>query len=209
MGKGKRVGIYLRVSTSSQTTDNQRLELERVAAQRGWIIADIYEDRGVSGAIGRDKRPALDRLCADATQGKLDIIASWSLDRLGRSLQHLVNFISDLNEQGVGLYLHQQGVDSSTAAGKAMLGMCSVFAQFEREIIVERVNAGLARARAQGKKLGRPTTITAVTERRIRAMHAKGTGKLKIAKTLGIGTGTVQRILKSLSINYKSNNNES
>lgn len=194
-GIGKRVGLYLRVSTAGQTVENQRLELQRVAEQRGWVIADVYTDHAVSGAKGRDKRPEFDRLARDAAQGKLDIVAAWSIDRVGRSLSHLVEFMDELRQQGVGIYLHQQQVDTSTAAGRAFLQMAGVFAEFERSVIVERVNAGLARARAQGKKLGRPSSVTGRTERRIRDLHAKGMGKLKIAREVGCGTSTVQRVL--------------
>lgn len=197
MGKSIRVGLYLRVSTNEQTVENQRQDLLRVAEQRGWIIADEYVDHGLSGNKGRDKRPAFNRLGKDAAQGKLDFIAAWSIDRVGRSLGHLVEFMEELRQQGVGLYLHQQNVDSSTAAGKAMLSMCGVFAEFERSIIVERINAGLARARAQGKRLGRPSTVTSKTHQRIRDLRAKGHGMLKIARMLGVGTGTVQRVVAS------------
>jgi DNA invertase Pin-like site-specific DNA recombinase len=193
MGKRKRVGIYLRVSTSGQTTDNQRIELERVAEQRGWHVVEIYTDHGISGTKGRDKRPAFDRLCKDSAHGKLDIVAAWSIDRVGRSLQQLVTFMAELNDQGVGLYLHQQHVDSSTAAGKAMLSMCGVFAEFERSCIVERVNAGLARARLQGKTLGRPK-VDAATEARILQLRATGTGIIKTAKLAGVGVSVVQRL---------------
>lgn len=195
MGKGKRVGLYLRVSTSGQTVENQRQELERVAAQRGWEIVETYTDHGISGTKGRDKRPALDRLCKDAARGRFDIVAAWAIDRLGRSLAHLATLLDELQHLGVGLYLHQQAIDTGTPAGKAMLAMCGVFAEFERSLIVERINAGLARAKAQGKKLGRPTTTTARTESRIKTMHRSGIGKLKIARELGIGVSTVQRIL--------------
>ena len=193
VSKVKRVGMYLRVSTADQTTDNQRIELERVAQQRGWQVVEVYVDHGISGTKGRDQRPAFDRLCKDAARGKLDMVAAWSIDRVGRSLQHLVTFMAELTEQGVGLYLHQQHVDSSTAAGKAMLSMCGVFAEFERSCIVERVNAGLARARAQGKILGRPK-VDAITERRIRQLRAKGLGINKTAKLVGVGVSVVQRI---------------
>lgn len=193
MGRSKRVGLYLRVSTSEQTTENQRRELERIAEQRDWHIVDVYEDHGVSGAKGREKRPAFDRLCKDCARGKLDMVAAWSIDRLGRSLHHVVNFMAELNEQGVGLYLHQQAVDSSTAAGRAMLAMCGVFAEFERSMIVERVHAGLARARAQGKTLGRPR-VGARTEREIRRLRAKGMGMQRVARELGCGVSTVQRV---------------
>ncbi len=194
MGTGKRCAFYLRVSTSGQTVENQRLELQRVAEQRGWHVVEIYSDNGISGAKGREQRPAFDRLCRDAAAGKLDLIAAWSIDRIGRSLGHLVAFVEELRAENVGLYLHQQQVDTSTAAGRAFLQMAGVFAEFEREIIRERVHAGLARARAKGKRLGRPTTVTGATEQRIRKMLDAGTGKLKIARTLGIGTSTVQRI---------------
>lgn len=198
MGKGKRVGIYLRVSTSGQTVENQRHDLERIAAQRGWEIVETYIDHGISGTKGRDKRPALDRLCKDAARGRFDIVAAWAIDRLGRSLSHLATLLDELQHLGVGLYLHQQAIDTGTPAGKAMLAMCGVFAEFERSLIVERINAGLARAKAQGKKLGRPTSTTARTEAHIRTMHKNGVGKLKIARELGIGVSTVQRVLAAV-----------
>jgi DNA invertase Pin-like site-specific DNA recombinase len=191
----KRVGLYLRVSTTGQTVENQRQDLERVARQRGWEITETYIDHGISGAQGRDKRPAFDRMCQDAGRGKLDVVAAWSIDRLGRSLQHVANFMAELLEQNVALYLHQQNVDGTTSSGRAMLGMAAVFAAFERDITIERINAGLARARAQGKQLGRPSVGHRV-ERKIRALRAEGLGKLKIATQLGCGVSTVQRVLK-------------
>jgi DNA invertase Pin-like site-specific DNA recombinase len=194
MGKTKRVGIYLRVSTTGQTVENQRQELLRVAEQRGWQIVEGYVDRGISGSKGREERPAFKRLAKAAAAGKLDMVAAWSIDRIGRSLQHLVEFMEELKQQGVGLYLHQQNVDSSTAAGKAMLSMCGVFAEFERSIIIERVNAGLARARAQGKTLGKPK-VDAATEARIRTLRAAGHGINKTAKLAGVGVSAVQRIV--------------
>jgi DNA invertase Pin-like site-specific DNA recombinase len=194
MGEAKRVGIYLRVSTVGQTVENQRQDLMRVAEQRGWQVVGEYIDQGFSGSKGRDQRPAFKNLTKDAAAGKLDMVAAWSIDRVGRSLQHLVEFMEELKQQGVGLYLHQQNVDSSTAAGKAMLSMCGVFAEFERSIIVERINAGLARARAQGKRLGR-SPVSNRTETQIRKLRKEGMGKLKIARTLRCGVGTVSRIL--------------
>ncbi len=190
----KRVGIYLRVSTSGQTVENQRLELEAVAARSGWQVVGIYQDAGISGAKGRDKRPGFDRLLKDATARKVDMIAAWSVDRLGRSLQDLVGVLNELQALRCDLYLHQQAIDTTTPSGRAMFQMCGVFAEFERAMIVERVNAGLARAKANGTKLGRKPVKPAV-EARIRAMRAEGTGMLKIAKTLGIGTSVVQRVV--------------
>lgn len=194
MTSTKRVGIYVRVSTNDQTTDNQLLELRRVATQRGWTIAEIYSDVGVSGATERGQRPYFDKLCKDAAKGKLDMIAAWSIDRIGRSLKQLVTFMSDLQEYGCGFYLHQQNVDSSTAAGKAMLSMCGVFAEFERSIIIERVHAGIARAKSQGKTLGRPK-VDSQTEQAIVDLRKEGKGILRIGRTLRVGTSVVQRVL--------------
>jgi DNA invertase Pin-like site-specific DNA recombinase len=191
----KRVGIYLRVSTPDQTVENQRKDLMRVAEQRGWHVVGEYVDHGISGAKGRDKRPAFDRLAKDACHGKLDMVAAWSIDRLGRNLGHLVQFTDELREQGVGLYLHQQNVDTSTSVGRAFLQMAGVFAEFERSVIVERINAGIARARSQGKRLGRPTTVTPKTEQLIRDLARSGMGKIKIGRAVGCGTSTVQRVL--------------
>jgi DNA invertase Pin-like site-specific DNA recombinase len=205
----KRLGIYIRVSTDGQTTANQRRELEAVAARSGWQVVGFYEDAGISGAKGRDRRPGFDRLLKDATARKIDMIAAWSVDRLGRSLQDLVGFLTDLRALGCDLYLHQQALDTSTASGRAMFQMCGVFAEFERAMIVERVNAGLKRARAQGVKLGRGNRkdgawgedekrwgmSRAELEKRILRLYKGGTGMLKIAKELGIGTALVQRVV--------------
>jgi DNA invertase Pin-like site-specific DNA recombinase len=196
MGTAKRVAIYLRVSTAGQTVDNQRADLMRVVEQRGWSLVEEYVDHGLSGIKGRDKRPAFDRLCKDTARGKVDIVLAWSIDRIGRSLSHLLGFVDELRAQNVGLYLHQQQVDTSTAAGRAFLQMAGVFAEFERGVIVERIHAGLARARAQGKTLGRKP-VSSRTEARIRELRGEGMGKLKIARTLRCGVSTVQRVLSA------------
>jgi DNA invertase Pin-like site-specific DNA recombinase len=206
----KRVGIYIRVSTDGQTTANQRRELEAVAARSGWQVVGIYEDAGVSGAKGRDKRPGFDRLLKDATARKIDMVAAWSVDRLGRSLQHLVGFLNELQALGCDLYLHQQALDTSTPSGRAMFQMCGVFAEFERAMIVGRVNAGLKRAKAQGVRLGRGNRkdgawsadeerwgmTRAELEKRVLRLHKDGMGLLKIGKTLGVGTALVQGIVR-------------
>lgn len=191
--KQKRCGLYLRVSQADQNTENQRADLVRVAEQRGWDIVEIYLDHAVSGK--RDRRPALDRLRQDAMHGKLDVVAAWSIDRIGRSQAQCINLLAEFSEKNVATYLHQQQVDGTTSAGKAMLGMCAVFAEFEWNTTSDRIKAGLARAKAEGKKLGRPSTVKAKTEAEIRRMAAAGTGKLKIAKTLHVGVSTVQRVL--------------
>jgi DNA invertase Pin-like site-specific DNA recombinase len=189
----RKVALYLRVSTDGQTTENQRRELEQAASRAGWSIVEVYEDAGVSGAKGRDQRPAFNRLLKDAARRKFNVVAAWSVDRLGRSLQDLVNFLSDIHGYGIDLYLHQQGIDTTTPAGKAMFQMLGVFAEFERSMIKERVHAGLARAKAQGKILGRPQTKADI-EAAIRETLKDGTGILKTAKQHGVGTSVVQRI---------------
>jgi DNA invertase Pin-like site-specific DNA recombinase len=191
----KRVAIYLRVSTSKQDTDNQLRELTAVADRSGWEIWKVYEDAGISGAKGRDQRPGLDAMMKAVNAKEFDMVATWSVDRLGRSLTDLLGILQGLHEKGVGLFLHQQGLDSSTTAGKAMFQMLGVFAEFERGIIRERVNAGLARARAKGTKLGRRRVEPAV-EAQVLELKAKGDGILKIGRKLGIGTSVVQRVFK-------------
>lgn len=192
----KKVALYSRVSTDRQTTDNQLLELRAVAERHGWVIVGEYVDQGISGAKGRDQRPEFDRLIKDASRKCFDLIASWSVDRLGRSLQDLVGFLSELHSKRIDLYLHQQGMDTTTPAGKALFQMMGVFAEFERAMIQERVKAGLERARSQGKKLGRPK-VSAATEANIQQLRSTGMGKLKISRTLGIGVSTVQRVVQA------------
>lgn len=196
----RRAALYIRVSTDRQTTDNQDRELREIAERSGWRIVEVYRDHAVSGAKGRDQRPAFDALCKDAARRRFDVVMAWSVDRLGRSLQDLVAFLSDLHAAGIDLFLHQQGIDTTTPAGKAMFQMMGVFAEFERAMIRERVNAGLARAKAQGKALGRPK-IDAATEAAIaEALTAGGTGIRKVAALHGVGTGTVQRIAAGLRL---------
>jgi DNA invertase Pin-like site-specific DNA recombinase len=170
----------------------QTTELQQVAQRMGCDIVDVYCDHGISGAKGRAKRPAFDGLCKDVAKRKFDIIMAWSVDRLGRSLQDLIGFLSEIHALRIDLYLHQQGLDTTTPAGKAMFQMLGVFAEFERAMIRERVKAGLARARANGKTLGRPR-IDAKTEDAIReALRAAGIRK--VAAMVGCGVGTVARV---------------
>lgn len=198
MGSGKKVALYVRVSTDGQTVQNQLDELEAVAKRHGWQVAATFKDSGVSGSKGRDKRPGYDALCRAVARKEVDMVAAWSVDRLGRSMQDLVGFLTELRAKGVDLYLHQQGLDTSTPAGRAMFQMLGVFAEFERSMIVERVRSGLKRARKEGVTLGRPRVSDAI-EAKIKAGLKAGTGKKALAKALGIGTGTVQRIARDLA----------
>ena len=186
------------VSTTEQTVENQQRELEAVAERHGWSVVAVFSDAGISGTKGRGKRPGYDCLCRGIARREFDQVSAWSVDRLGRSLQDLVAFLGELHAKGVDLYLHQQGLDTSTPAGKAMFQMLGVFAEFERAMIVERVKSGLARARSQGKRLGRRPLSTDLVER-IREHLATGAGTLKTAKALGVGTGTVHRVKRSMA----------
>ncbi|GGA62598.1 recombinase family protein [Sphingomonas psychrolutea] len=186
----KRVAIYTRVSTDTQTIANQLRELDAVAERMGWIIVERLADEGISGAKGRDKRPAYDRLMTMVARKEIDLIACWSVDRLGRSLQHLVAFLGEINDRGVDLYVHTQGLDSSTPAGRAMFAMLSVFSEFEKSILRERIMAGLARST---KRSGRPS-LDADQNRRARKLLAEGTSINATAKHLKIGVATVHRI---------------
>jgi DNA invertase Pin-like site-specific DNA recombinase len=201
----KTVALYLRVSTGEQTVENQRRELTAAAERRGWQIVSEFVDDGISGAKGRDKRPGFDRLHKAIVRHEFDIVAAWSVDRLGRSLQDLVGFLGEVHGAGVDLYLDRQGVDTSTPAGKALFQMLGVFAEFERSIIQERIRAGIARARQKGTKsgkaFGRPR-IPAKKEAAVLALLAAGNGIRKAAKLAGVGNETVSRIKRESAPHY-------
>ncbi len=194
----RRVALYARVSTTGQTAENQLLELREIAGRMGWEVVAEFVDHGISGAKGRRDRPQLDALLKAVARKEFDVVAAWSVDRLGRSLIDLIALLQELHGVGIDLYLHQQGVNTTTPAGKALFGMLGVFAEFEREMIKERVNAGLARARENGTRsglaIGRPR-VDASVEAKIRALRDQGLGMLKISRTAGCGVSTVQRVL--------------
>ncbi len=193
----KRAAIYVRVSTDKQTIENQLRELRRVAEHRGWKVVQEYRDAGISGARGREARPGLDEMLKDAQRRRFDIVMAWAIDRLGRSLIDLLGTIQALEACGVDLYLDQQALDTTTPAGKLMFQITGAFAEFERSMIRQRVNAGLKRAVEAGKQLGRPR-INPALEKRIQNQLRTGKGMLKIAIELGVGSGTVQRIKREM-----------
>jgi DNA invertase Pin-like site-specific DNA recombinase len=196
MIKALRVGLYLRVSTDEQTVENQRIDLMRVAEQRGWLVTE-YVDHAISGRKGRDKRPAFDRICKDAQQGKLDMIAAWALDRIGRSQRDVINLISDLPLQGVQLYLHKEQIDTATPVGKLLGGIMAAVAEMETARLTERIRAGIARAKRAGIHCGRKSEpLSAKTQTAIRAQRAKGTGICAIAKQFGVGVNKVTEALE-------------
>jgi DNA invertase Pin-like site-specific DNA recombinase len=194
----KQVAIYARVSTDRQTSENQLNQLRAIADKNDWVIVAEFVDEGISGAKGRDKRPEFDALMKGAVRRQFDLVMSWSVDRLGRSLQHLVEFLDELHSVGCDLYLHQQAIDTTTPAGKMMFQMCGVFSEFERSMIRQRVKAGLERAVASGKKLGRPR-LSDETRQEIQEMRASGMSVRKIAAELGISVGAVCGVMKELS----------
>ena len=148
MSQTLRAALYIRVSTDGQDTDNQRQRLEGVADLRGWPIAHVYEDSGISGAKARHKRPGFDAMLNDARRRRFDVLMFWSIDRLGRSTATVTAALAELDHAGVALYADKEGMDATTPHGRAMLQMAAVFAELERGMIQERVKAGLARARA-------------------------------------------------------------
>ena len=186
-----RAALYVRVSTDQQTTANQERELSEVADRMGWEIISVYRDEGISGAKGRDARPAFDALCKDAARRRFEVVMTWSVDRLGRSVQDLVCFLSELHALGINLFLHQQGLDTTTPSGRAMFQMLGVFAEFERAIIRARIISGLDRVRAQGKQLGRPRTAA---ETAIEVALRNGLGIRATARQFGVGSATVRRV---------------
>src|SRR5215813_8025443 len=200
--EGKRVGLYLRVSTDDQTVENQRQALVDAASYRKWQIVEEFVDSGISGAKGRDKRPGFDRLLKAVVRREIDVVATWSVDRLGRSLQHLVGFLEELDGAGCDLYLHQQALDTTTPAGRAMFHMLGVFSEFERSIIRSRVKAGMARARIQGTRSGKPIGQQPLPRHKVEQIRAelqKGTGIIKTARVCGTGVSAVQRIKREMA----------
>jgi DNA invertase Pin-like site-specific DNA recombinase len=202
MSNPKRAALYLRVSTSEQTTENQIRDLRATADLKGWEVVVEYEDAGISGAKGRDERPGLDAMlkAASLQRKKFDVVMAWSVDRLGRSLKDLVNGLAELHDGKVDLYLHKQQVDTTTAGGRALFQMMGVFAEFERAMITDRIQAGVARVKATGvTKSGKPTgrpRVEPATVQAIRDQLAQGVGMLTIGRRLRVGTSVVQRVAR-------------
>ncbi|WP_395688408.1 recombinase family protein [Aestuariivirga sp.] len=196
--KPKKVAIYARVSTSSQTVENQFQELREVAQRNGWHIVAELSDSGISGAKGRDQRPAFDQLLKRATRREFDLIMVWAIDRLGRSIQHLVGFMNDIQAMGVDLYVHQQAIDTTTPSGRMIFSIFSALGEYERELIRERIMAGekRARAQAQGVKIGRPSKLNDAVRTSVKLLCDGGMGIKEISKRLEIGVGSVYRLLQ-------------
>jgi DNA invertase Pin-like site-specific DNA recombinase len=197
MGERKQAALYVRVSTDRQSVENQIAELTAVAKRRGWEIVQIYRDEGISGAKGREDRPGLDAMLKDAGRGKFDVIMAWSIDRLGRSLSDLLRTMQELEAFKVDIFVDQQGLDTTTPMGRLIFQVTGAFAEFERAMIRQRVRAGLKRAVASGKALGRPP-LDGTLKERIKVALDEGGSIRKVADKLKTSRGTVWRVAQGV-----------
>jgi DNA invertase Pin-like site-specific DNA recombinase len=192
-----KVALYCRVSTSTkeQTTENQVRELKSYCERMDYEIVKIYEDE-VSGAKSRESRPAYNELCKDAFLKKFDIIIGWDVSRFSRSMKEFVHFLSDMDEKGIGVIAVKNGLDTSSSSGRMMMKLIGVLEEWNREMLIERTNAGLARTVANGTKLGRKSVLTPSTKRKILDLKGNGSSIRNIANEVGVNRGAVQRFLQ-------------
>lgn len=190
-----RVGIYCRVSTLDQSTDSQLLDLRRYVAERQWQIYKEYCDNGISGT--KDSRPALDELIDSARKRRFDMVLVWRFDRFARSTKHLILALEEFRNLGIDFISYQENIDTSSPLGSAIFTIISAVAQLEKDIIAERVKAGLRRAKENGKKLGRPKG-TALDVEMIHRLRSEGLSLLQIAQALNTSKSSVARLLKAV-----------
>jgi DNA invertase Pin-like site-specific DNA recombinase len=200
MATSRRAALYVRVSTSDrgQTVENQLQPLHEAARRLGLTLWPVFRDEGVSGTKGRDKRPGLDAMLKGVARREFDIVAAWSVCRLGRSLSDLIGLLGELRSRDINLYLHQQALDTSTPSGRMLFGMLGVFGEFERAMIRDRVLAALERARSSGKRLGRPRT-TPFQVQRIRLALDEGRGVRETARLLKVSAAKVSEVRRGSS----------
>jgi len=195
----KKVVIYGRTSTDKQQVENQLNQLREISNRNDWETVDEYIDEGYSGSLGRDRRPEFNRLLKDSVRGKFDVILVWDISRLGRSLQDLISFLNDIQSKNIDLYIDRQGIDTTTPTGKMMFQMIGVFSEFERNLIRDRVRVGMENAKKNGTKsgrsIGRPTNVNDGTKAAVIELRNTGMSMNKICKTLGIGSGTLYKLL--------------
>ncbi len=188
----KRVAVYARVSTLDQTTANQLLDLRQMAEQRGFEIVEEYVDHGISGT--RARRPALDKMMTDARRGRFDIVVVWAADRLARSVKHFVEVLAELDHLGIGFVSFREQIDTAGPLGRAVMIIVSAIAELERSLIVERVRAGIRRARLEGRHIGRrPLDIDRAAVLRDRD---HGLSLTEVAKAHGISRAMVSKIIR-------------
>lgn len=195
--KTNKAAIYARVSTKQQSVESQLHQLKAVAAADGYTDVELFLDEGISGAKGRDKRPGLDNLLKAATRREVDKIYVFSIDRIGRSVTDLISTLEEIQAANVGIYFHKQAIDTSTPSGKLLFNLVAVFSSYEREIIRERVLAGLEKARANGVKLGRKP-LAPITAKQIKERRDRGDSVRKIARALDISIASVSRYAKAV-----------
>ena len=195
-----RASLYCRVSTSTkdQTTENQLRELHSYCERMGYEVVKVYGDE-VSGAKSREKRPAYSELCKDAFLKKFDVIIGWDVSRFGRSMKEFVHFLSDMDDKGIGVIAVKNGLDTSSSSGRMMMKLIGVLEEWNREMLVERTNAGLARTVANGTKLGRKKTVTDKITDQIIELRTEKKSIRAIASEVGVSTATVQRELKRVA----------
>lgn len=189
-----KVGIYARVSTVGQDTENQLIELRRYAQARGWTSAEFI-DQGLSGTKTEDQRPALKSLMQAARSRKIDAVVVWDFSRFARSMRQLVDALDLFRALDISFISLREGIDTTTANGRLMFGIFASLAEFERELIRERVLLGLSKARSAGKQLGRPKV--AVDSQRALELKSRGLSARAIAKEMGISKDTVRRFLQA------------
>jgi DNA invertase Pin-like site-specific DNA recombinase len=199
----KRAALYVRVSTDRQTVENQIAQLTKIAKGRGWQIVQTFTDAGISGGKGRKDRPGLDEMLKQAQRHRFDVVMAWAIDRIGRSLIDLLGTIQHLEACGVDLYLDQQAIDTTTPAGKLMFHVTGAFAEFERSLMRQRIHAGLERAVANGKTLGRPLNDPHAVVK-ARQLLGKGLGINKVARQVGLSNSTVARLKTELIASDRS-----
>ena len=192
-----KVALYCRVSTSTkdQTTENQLRELRSYCDRMGYEVVKVYEDE-VSGAKSREKRPAYSKLCKDAFLKKFDIIIGWDVSRFGRSMKEFVSFLSDMDDKGIGVIAVKNGLDTNSSSGRMMMKLIGVLEEWNREMLIERVNAGLARTVANGTKLGRKKITNPKMIAQIVELRNENKSIRAIASVVGVSTATVQRELR-------------
>ena len=192
--KTQKVGVYVRVSTAGQTVENQERELLAHCDRQGWTVFKVYRDEGFSGSLA--DRPALNELMADARQGRFDFLLTWKIDRVARSISHLLEVLSDMRSLGVGFMSLTEGINTETAQGRMLASFLGAIAEFEKELVVERVRSGMARAKANGVRVGRPRAGFDVSE----AIRLKQGGQSwsQVAKVVGASSATVRRVVTPL-----------
>ncbi|ODS34511.1 MAG: DNA-invertase hin [Candidatus Scalindua rubra] len=192
MRKDRKVAIYVRVSTKDQSVGMQLNDLERYSRERGFKVFKVYQDNGVSGT--KESRPALSELMNDAKKRKFDIVLVWRFDRFARSTKHLVNALYEFRNLGIDFISYQENIDTSSPLGEAIFTIISAISKLERDIIAERVKGGLRKAKANGKKLGRPKND--VNTDKVNGYRKQDKSIRQIASEMSLSRGTVERTLK-------------